>query len=78
MGAATGVETDAVATVVAGVTMETAGGGPEVSTVGVTVAGDERVGTVVQDVDRGHWETVDGDGSVVLFTAVTVWVPLVT
>lgn len=44
----TGVETDAVAT---GVTMVTADGCPEVSTVE-----DERIGTEVQDVD-----TVDAD-----------------
>lgn len=54
------METDAVATVVAGVTMVTVDGGPEVSTVGATVVQDDRIGTV-QDVDRGQWDTVDTD-----------------
>lgn len=54
------METDAVATVVAGVTMVTVDGGPEVSTVGATVVQDDRIGTV-QDVDRGQWDTVDAD-----------------
>ncbi len=73
--AGTGVETDDVATVVAGVTMVTVDGGPEVSTVGATVMEDERIGTVVQDVARGQWDTVDRDGgdeSVIVLAAVIV------
>lgn len=73
--AGTGVETDDVATVVAGITMLTVDGGPEVSTVGATVVEDERIGTVVQDVDRGQCDTVDrddGDDSVIVLAAVIV------
>lgn len=73
--AGTGVETDDVATVVAGVTIVTVDGGPEVSTVGATVVEDERIGTVVQDVDRGQWDTVDrddSDDSVIVLAAVIV------
>lgn len=73
--AGTGVETDDVATVVAGVTMVTVDEGPEVSTVGATVMEDERIGTVVQDVARGQWDTVDRDGgdeSVIVLAAVIV------
>lgn len=68
--AGTGVETDAVVTVVAGVAMVTVDGGPEVSTVGATVVEDERTGTVVQDVD-----TVDTDvavDSIMVLAAVCV------
>lgn len=76
-----GVDTDVVATVVAGVTMVTVDGGPEVSTVGATVVEDERIGTVVQDVDRGQWETVDKvdvEDSVIVLAAVMVCAALVT
>lgn len=79
--AGTGVETAAVATVVAGVTIVTADEGPEVSTVGALVVGDERIGTVVQDVDRAQWDNVDTDGaddSAAELAAVTVSVTLVT
>lgn len=68
-----------MATVGAGVTMVTVDGGPEVSTVGTTVMADERVWTVLQDVDRGHKETVDaddGDDSVVVLATVIVCVTL--
>lgn len=68
-----------MATVVAGVTMVTADEGPEVSTVGTTVEEDENVGTVVQDVDGGQWETVDvddDDDSVIVLAAVIVCVTL--
>lgn len=62
----------------AGVTMVTA----EVSTVGSTVMEDDRVGTVLQDVDRGHKQTADaddGNDSVVVLAAVIVRVtPCVT
>ena len=54
----------------------TVDGGPEVSTVGATVVEDERNGTVVQEVDRGHWDTDDGDGSVMELAAVIVCVTL--
>lgn len=70
----TGVETDG-----AGVSMVTADGGPEVPTAGTTVMEDDRVGTVLQDADRGHKETVvadDGDDSVVVLAAVIVCVTL--
>lgn len=73
--AGTGVETDDVVSVVAGVTMVTADGGPEASTVGATVVEDERIGTVVQDDVREQWDTVDRgdcDDSVVVLAAVTV------
>lgn len=77
LSAGTGVETDAVAIVVAGVTMVTVDWGPEVSTVGATVVVDESI--VVQDVDRGQWDTVDdADDSVVVLAAVIVCVTLVT
>lgn len=52
--------------------MVTVGEGPEVSAVGATVVGDERVGVLVIDVvGREH-------NSMVVFAAVTVSVPLVT
>lgn len=40
-----------MAIVVPDVTMVTVDGGSEVSTVGATVVEDERIGTIVQDVD---------------------------
>jgi len=64
-----------VATVVAGVTMETAGGGPEVSTVGATVVEDEGIWTGEEDVDREQEETVDSEDDTVV--AIAVWAPLV-
>lgn len=76
--AETGEETDAVVTVVAGVTMVTVDGGPEVSTVGATVVEDERIGTAVQDVDKGECDTVDTDDDSVVLAAVTVCETLVT
>lgn len=69
-----------MATVVAGVTMVTGGGGPELSTVGATVEEDERVETVLQDVVKGQLETMDTEvvDFVVALAAVTVREPLVT
>lgn len=70
-----------MATVMAGVPMLTVDEDPEVSTVGATVVEDERIGTIVQDVDRGQWDTVDiadGDDSVIVLVAVIVCVALVT
>lgn len=67
------VETDAVAVVVAGVTMVTDNGDPEVSTAGATVVEVDRFETVVQDTDRGQWDAVDtddGSDSVVVLAAV--------
>lgn len=66
---------EAVAAVVAGVTMVTDNGDPEVSTVGATVVEVDRFGTVVQDTDRGQWDVVgtdDGSDSVVVLTAVVL------
>lgn len=70
-----------MATVVVGVTKETAGASPEVSIVGATVVEDDSVGTAEDDVDRGQWEIVekeDGDETIAALAAVTVWGPLVT
>lgn len=52
--------------------MVTVGEGPEVSAMGATVAGDDRVGVMVSDVVGRE------DEFVVVLAAVIVWVPLVT
>lgn len=70
-----------MASVLAGVTMVTVDEDPEVSTVGATVVEDETTGTIVQDVDRGQWDTedtADGDDSGIMLAAVIVCVALVT
>lgn len=74
------VETEAVAAVVAGVTMVTDNGDPEVSTVGATVVEVDTFGTVVQDIDRGQRDAVDtddGSDSVVVLAAVILCMTLV-
>lgn len=53
----------------------------DTSTVGATVVEDERIGTVLQDVDRGQLDTVetdDGDDSVMVLAAEVACVTLVT
>lgn len=79
-GFSSSVETDAVDTVVAGVTMVIVDVDPEVSTVPATVVEDDRFGTVVQDIDMGQWDAIDkdnGDESVLGLAAVTICVTLV-
>lgn len=49
-----GVNVAAVSAVVAGVTMVTVAGDPEVSTAVVAAVEDEKVRTVVVDIDRGQ------------------------
>lgn len=79
--AAAGIESGAVPNVVAGVTMVEVDGGLDTSTMGATVVEDERIGTVLQYVDRGQLDTVetdDGDDSVMVLAAVVACATLVT
>lgn len=66
-------------TVVAGVTTVEVDGGLDTSTVGATVVQEERIGTVLQDVDKEQLDTVqtdDRDDSVMVAAACTTLVTL--
>lgn len=64
------METDAVATVVAGVATVTDDGGPEVSTVGTAEVEDENVEIGVQHADKETVAAGDGDDPVLVLAAV--------